>query len=156
MLSWVLYTQLKPMKLASISAAPDLVEQVYSSLLEAICSSELAPGQRITQEALAEQLGVSRQPVLQALKLLQGEGLIYDTPNKKGMIVATLDASFVSNLYSIRAALDGLAARSAASFSRIDIRGEGIEIMRNGRNAAAQGDLKALVAAVVTSCWNKP
>ena len=57
--------------LAPIPSAPDLADQVYESLLEGICSGEMAPGERFTQEALASRLGVSRQPVLQALGMLR-------------------------------------------------------------------------------------
>ncbi len=132
-------------QLVPLNNSPDLVHQVHEALVNAICTGELAAGAKVTQEAVAAQLAVSRQPVLQAFRILQSEGLLVDTPNKKGMLVAPLDANFVSNLYSIRAALDGLAARSAASFSRIDLRAEGIELMRAGRNAAQQGNLLALV-----------
>jgi DNA-binding GntR family transcriptional regulator len=132
-------------QLVPINNSPDLVHQVHAALVNAICNGDLAAGAKVTQEAVAAQLAVSRQPVLQAFRILQSEGLLVDTPNKKGMLVAPLDANFVSNLYSIRAALDGLAARSAASFSRIDLRSEGIELMRAGRTAAQHGDLRALV-----------
>ena len=57
--------------LVKIESAPDLVDQVYRSLLDAISEGSLAPGERITQEDIAEKLAVSRQPVLQALRLLK-------------------------------------------------------------------------------------
>lgn len=53
--------------LVRLEAAPDLVDQVYRSLLDAISEGSLAPGQRITQDDIARQLAVSRQPVPQAL-----------------------------------------------------------------------------------------
>jgi DNA-binding GntR family transcriptional regulator len=132
-------------ELGPLEGSADLVHRVSEALIRAICKGELPPGGKITQESVAEQLAVSRQPVLQAFRLLERDGLLIDTPNKKGMLVAPLDAAFVSNLYSIRAALDGLAARSAASFARIDLRGQGIELMRAGRIAAQNDDLDALV-----------
>jgi DNA-binding GntR family transcriptional regulator len=57
--------------LSPIAATPDLTEQVYQRLLCAICDGELTPGVRLTQENLAATLGISRQPVLQALRLLK-------------------------------------------------------------------------------------
>jgi DNA-binding GntR family transcriptional regulator len=63
-----------PAQLLKLEAAPDLVDQVYRALLDAISEGSLAPGQRITQEDIAEQLAVSRQPVLQALRLLKKDG----------------------------------------------------------------------------------
>ena len=64
--------------LSPIASTPDLTEQVYQRLLYAICDGELAPGARLTQEDLAATLGVSRQPVLQALRLLKKEGFVSD------------------------------------------------------------------------------
>ena len=59
--------------LIKIESTPDLVEQVYASLLDAISDGTLPPGARIMQEDIAEQLAVSRQPVLQALRMLRKE-----------------------------------------------------------------------------------
>ena len=64
--------------LPRLDAAPDLVEQVYRRLLDAISDGSLAPGSRITQEDIAEQLKVSRSPVLQAIQLLKKDGLLQD------------------------------------------------------------------------------
>ena len=52
-------------------AAPSLYEQVYASILEAICGGLLRPGDRINQDELAARLNVSRQPVTQALTVLR-------------------------------------------------------------------------------------
>ncbi|HKS18718.1 MAG TPA: GntR family transcriptional regulator [Bradyrhizobium sp.] len=131
--------------LAHIDPTPDLAEQVYAALLEGICSGELAPGEKFTQEALAARLGVSRQPVLQALLLLRRQGLMVDTENRRGVRVAALDADFVASLYDVRAALDGLAARCAALHPGAALQAAGSEIVRRGRRAAKQSDLKALV-----------
>jgi hypothetical protein len=51
-----------------------------TALLDAISDGSLAPGERITQEDIAEQLAVSRQPVLQALRLLKKDGFVLDAP----------------------------------------------------------------------------
>lgn len=59
------------MSLAKIPNRTDYVDEVYKSLLDAISAGVLAPGERITQEDLAEKLNVSRSPVLQALRLLK-------------------------------------------------------------------------------------
>ena len=77
--------------LSRIAAAPDLTEQVYQRLLYAICDGELAPGARLTQEELAATLGVSRQPVLQALRLLKKDGFVSDA-GRRGLRVAPLEA----------------------------------------------------------------
>ena len=62
--------------LVKLQPAPDLVDRVYRALLDAISDGSLAPGERLTQEDIAAQLAVSRQPVLQALRLLKKDGLV--------------------------------------------------------------------------------
>ena len=57
--------------LVKLQPAPDLVDRVYRALLDAISDGSLAPGARLTQEDIAARLAVSRQPVLQALRLLE-------------------------------------------------------------------------------------
>ena len=99
--------------LVKLQAAPDLVDQVYRALLDAISDGSLAPGARLTQEDIAEQLAVSRQPVLQALRLLKKDGLVHDAPGR-GVLVAPLDAGWIAQVYEVRGALDALAARLAA------------------------------------------
>ena len=76
---------------------PDLSERVHDAVLDAICSGELKSGARITQEELANQFGVSRQPVLQAMMLLRREGFLIDA-GRKGVAVAPLDMQQVRNL----------------------------------------------------------
>jgi DNA-binding GntR family transcriptional regulator len=99
--------------LSRITSSPDLTEQVYQRLLYAICDGELAPGVRLTQEELAATLGVSRQPVLQALRLLKKDGFVSDA-GRRGLRVAPLEATAITQVYEVRAVLDGLAARRAA------------------------------------------
>lgn len=132
-----------------LATAPDLVARAHESLLEAIVSGELAPGTRYTQEALAERLGVSRQPVIQALRLLRMQGLIIDTPNRRGVEVAPLDAHFIGWLYELRAALDAAAAGSAARCSRAGLADEGAAIIERGRAALAASNPAQLVDADV-------
>ena len=55
-------------KLLKLQARTDYVDEVYKVLLDAISEGSLAPGTRITQEEIADQLAVSRSPVLQALR----------------------------------------------------------------------------------------
>lgn len=99
--------------ISPIRIAPDLTDQVYQSLLNAICEGALAPGARLTQEDLAATLAVSRQPVLQALRALKKDGFVVDV-GRRGLMVAPVDAGTISQLYEVRAVLDGLAARQAA------------------------------------------
>ncbi|MFL9925874.1 GntR family transcriptional regulator [Herbaspirillum lusitanum] len=97
-----------------LSAPTQLLDTVYEAILDAICNGTLAPEVRITQEGLAETLGVSRQPILQAIHLLKRQGFIADA-GRKGVMVTPLDPKKLIDLYQIRAALDALAARQAAN-----------------------------------------
>jgi DNA-binding GntR family transcriptional regulator len=103
--------------LQRIDSTPDLVERVHRQLLDAICSGELAPGARITQEGVAASLDVSRQPVHQALRLLKKEGFVVDA-GRRGVMVSAPDGHALEQLYQIRSVLDGLAARLAAQAGR--------------------------------------
>ncbi|MDP9968753.1 DNA-binding GntR family transcriptional regulator [Variovorax paradoxus] len=131
-----------PAQLVSIEATPDLVDQVYRVLLGAISSGALAPGERITQEDIAQRLSVSRQPVLQALRLLKKDGFVHDAPGR-GVLVAPLDADWMRKVYQVRGALDVLAARlAAAQRFRIDPR-----LMERGRRAARGRNVEAMIDA---------
>lgn len=131
-----------PAHLVSIEAAPDLVDQVYRALLGAISSGSLAPGERITQEDIAQRLAVSRQPVLQALRLLKKDGFVLDAPGR-GVLVAPLDAEWMRKVYQVRGALDVLAARLAAARRfRIDPK-----LMERGRRAARGRNVEAMIDA---------
>jgi len=126
----------------ALPARSDLVDATYRVLLDAITDGSLKPGERITQEEIAEQLHVSRSPVLQALRLLKKDGFIKDAPGR-GVQVADLDGVWFDRLYDVRGALDALAARLAANLrKRIDP-----ALIAAGRLAAQGGDLKAVVDA---------
>jgi DNA-binding GntR family transcriptional regulator len=129
-------------QLVKLQSAPDLVEQVYRALLDAISDGSLAPGERITQEDLAEKLAVSRQPVLQALRLLKKDGFVLDAPGR-GVQVAPLDADLTLKVYQVRGALDALAARLAAQ--------QGFRIapklIEQGRKASRGRNIQAMIEA---------
>lgn len=96
-----------------IGVSPVLIDQVYDQLVESIADGTLAPGQRVRQEALAEMLGVSRQPVSHALQLLKRQRLV-EEQGRRGLVISPLDPARLRALYEVRAALDALAARQAA------------------------------------------
>ena len=129
-------------QLIKLESRPDLVDQVYRNLLDAISGGALAPGSRITQEEVAEQLAVSRQPVLQALRLLKKDGFVLDAPGR-GLLVAPLDGAWLGQVYQIRCALDALAARLAAQANAVI----DPELIRQGRLATRGQDVKAMMAA---------
>ncbi len=121
-------------------------DAVYVAIRDSICEGDLAPGERITQDELAERLGVSRQPVAQALILLKSQGFVSET-GRRGVVVATLDTEMVQSIYEIRGSLDGLAARLAARRASADDVGRGEEILAHGRLLVETGNVRQLVKA---------
>lgn len=134
-----------------LSQRPALVEQVYERLVEAIADGSLLPGEAVTQESLAERLGVSRQPVSHALVLLRQEGLLVER-GRRGLQVAPLDPDHIRDLYQVRSALDGLAAASAAARSSHLGKAErraAETALEQGLLAVERGERAALIAADV-------
>ena len=80
----------------------------------AIVDGRLAPGQRLKEEELAREFGISRTPVREALLVLQAEGLVDAMPNR-GATVRAHTAQDLDDLYQLRALLEGFAARRAAT-----------------------------------------
>ena len=83
---------------------PNLIDQVYARILEAITDRSLPPGHRIRQNELAEKLGVSRQPVSHALHLLHRQGLVEGAGLK-----SPARPERIRQLYEVRGAIDALA-----------------------------------------------
>jgi DNA-binding GntR family transcriptional regulator len=128
--------------LQRIVSSPDLTDQVYQRLLDAICGGALAPGARLNQEELAASFNVSRQPVLQALRLLKRDGVAIET-GRRGVVVAPIDVGLIENVYEVRGALEGLAARLAAlAGAKIDL-----GLVERGRAALARGHFPSLIDA---------
>ena len=123
-----------------------LADRVYRSILDAICEGELSPGQRITQDELAARLAVSRQPVLQALRLLKTQGFVRDS-QRRGVVVSSLDPTFIAHLYEVRSALDGMACRAAAVRGQADARLWGPKLITDGRAAVRAGSVPDMIAA---------
>lgn len=133
-----------------LESGPILIDRVYQRLLEAIADGSLPPGCRIPQNALAERLGVSRQPVSHALHLLKRQGLVRDS-GRKGLEVAPVDPVRLRQLYEVRAALDGLAARLAAGRAGHDAAGRAAlqQALKAGQAATPGAPVGSRVAADV-------
>lgn len=84
----------------------------YALILEAIESGDFGPGARLVESELAERIGASRTPVREALQRLETQGML--TRDGRSLIVASLDHTQLAELYTVRAELEGLAARLAA------------------------------------------
>mgnify|MGYP000122448394 FL=1 len=130
----------------ALSQSPNLVEQVRDALLGEITSGQLKPGERIIQEQIAQALGVSRQPVQQALMLLRNQGVLREAGGR-GLVVTPLDPDHVHHVYQIRAAIEGLACRLAAEKQAEQARKQGAALIEAGRRAVASGSVSKMIAA---------
>ena len=88
-------------------------EVVYAELKQRILNLEIAPGQRLKESELAEELRVSRTPLREAIKLLLAEDLLEQLPTG-GVVVPNLAVRDIDELYTCRAALEGIMAAEAA------------------------------------------
>ena len=130
----------------ALAVQPNLVEQVRDALLEDIASGALSPGDRIIQEHIAQALGVSRQPVQQALALLRGQGVLQDAQGR-GLVVAPLDPDHVQHMYDMRAVIEGLACRRAAELHAERAARQGRALIEAGRRAVAGGAYARMIGA---------
>lgn len=89
-------------------------QAAYDLLIAEIEAGRLPPGSRLLEVELADQLGISRTPVREAIKRLESQGLISHEPNQ-GAVIAKLDHARTVELYVVREVLEGLAARLAAT-----------------------------------------
>ncbi len=90
-----------------------LPEAVYQQLKSAILNGAFRPGQILRQEDIAQQLGVSRGPLREALPRLEAEGLIVSMPHR-GCAVVSLAPGEIAEIFELRAMLEASLARAAA------------------------------------------
>lgn len=127
-----------------LSNVPSRTEQVYRAIRDGICDCRLEPGTHLIQEELAATLGVSRQPVQQAMLLLKNDGLVVESSGR-GLFVAPIDREGMEHHYQIRLVLDQLAVRLVAERARADqtfkarLRREGDAILVSGKGAEQAG-----------------
>ncbi|SMB89442.1 transcriptional regulator, GntR family [Thermanaeromonas toyohensis ToBE] len=89
-----------------------LREIVFETLREAIITGQLKAGERLMEVQLAEEMGVSRTPVREAIRKLELEGFVVMIP-RKGAYVADISTKDIADVFEIRAALEALAAALA-------------------------------------------
>jgi DNA-binding GntR family transcriptional regulator len=90
-----------------------LRDQVLVELRRRIVDAQYLPGERLTEERLAADFGVSRNPVREALRVVEAEGFVEVQP-RRGAVVATPDAATMRDMFAVRAMLEPMAARLAA------------------------------------------
>jgi DNA-binding GntR family transcriptional regulator len=123
-----------------------LREQVYDAIAEMIITQELKPGEHLVENELAMHLGVSRQPVREALQRLQTEGWV-DLRPALGAFVHVPTEDEADQLLAVRTLLEAESARLAAKQATPEQLEQLRAVQRTGEAAAAAGDEEAMVAA---------
>jgi DNA-binding GntR family transcriptional regulator len=123
-----------------------LAERAYRHLRDAIVRGTLEPGTRVSERSLALALGISAQPVREALRRLESDGMVVTLP-RRGTVVAEFGPDLVGEMGHIRVALEGVAAALAAprvTDADLEVLGGHIRAMRA---ATAAHDLEELAVA---------
>ncbi|MBB5167654.1 GntR family transcriptional regulator [Mycobacterium sp. AZCC_0083] len=123
-----------------------LREAVYDALTEMIISRELQPGTHLVESELATQLGVSRQPVREALQRLQTEGWVDLRPALGAFVHVPTDAE-ADQLLAVRTLLEAESARLAAQNATPEQVDQLWDVQRSGEEALAADDQEGLVTA---------
>lgn len=118
---------------------PALSRTVADRLREAIFSQHYKPGERLVEDRLSADLGVSRVPVREALRLLAAEGLVL-LEEGRGASVALTSDRVAREMVEVRAILEGLNARLAARHRDPAVLADLREVLAKGNVAARHGD----------------
>ena len=126
--------------------ARQAIPHVHAYLRECILDGTLTPGTKLSQVALAEQLGISRTPLREVLRMLQEEGLVEIEPNQRTR-VAGLDPQELDDTYAVRILMETLAlSMTMAAFGPAG-REDARRLLDAMRGAAEGGDFPAWFAA---------
>jgi DNA-binding GntR family transcriptional regulator len=124
-------------------AVPAVATRVASELRLQIAEGALPPGTKLKEEALSEELGVSRNTVREAFAELASERLVVRQPNR-GVFVASLEVSDIHDVYAVRRAIEVSAVRGGGSPESIAAVRAAVE---EGKRAAEAGDSEGLGSA---------
>jgi DNA-binding GntR family transcriptional regulator len=120
-----------------------LRERVYSYLRSAIVSGNIPPEERLVEDVIARELGVSRTPVREALHTLEREGLIEHFPNR-GFTVIRETESHVAEIFEIRSILEGHILRIACESATDEFLSELKSILEKAERCLAQSKIEEL------------
>jgi DNA-binding GntR family transcriptional regulator len=122
-----------------------LPNRLADFLREEIVSGRLAPGERLTEQALAERCQVSRVPLREAFRILSAEGLVVLSPHR-GASVAPLSGDDLVDLFEARAAIEAHACALAATVTGKDVIKPLHKIVADMRRAVVDGDITTYYA----------
>ncbi len=130
----------------AIAPTKSLVEMTYDALVDAICAGVFKPGERLTQDEIAERLNVSRQPVNNAIAMLRAQRLVIDT-GRRGVEVAPVDRRLFESIYEFRSVVEPLAVQLATPRLNSAAIRRGRAIVERGSALVQKGDPKAVLQA---------
>jgi len=116
-----------------------LRDQVLAELRTRIIDARYRPGERLTEDRLAADFGVSRNPVREALRVVEAEGFIEIQP-RRGAVVATPDERTIRDMFATRAVLEPLGAQIAAERATAQELGALRRLLDEARDATNDGD----------------
>jgi DNA-binding GntR family transcriptional regulator len=128
----------------SENSAETLTDQAYTALEELIVTLQLAPGSAVSEQMLAERLGIGRTPIREALQRLARERLVTILP-RRGVVVSAIDVAAQLRLLEVRRELERLVARGAARRASQAERERFAELARQFEKAARTGDDKTFM-----------
>jgi DNA-binding GntR family transcriptional regulator len=134
------------LELRPLPPSDRIVDSVSETLREAILSGQVPPGAKLSVPLIAEQLGVSRSPVREAIARLSHQGIAQEEP-RRGAIVARLGLKDLAALYEVRAALEGLAARLAVERKEPRLVSDLQKILASHEEAVSANDITAHAGA---------
>ena len=123
-----------------------LSDRVFAELRAGILSGRFQPGERLVEEKLSPEYGVSRVPMREAIKRLQAEGLASAAEDGRGVVVTQLSPEAVEELVEARAVLEGLNARFAARHRDAVVVQRLREVLDRGNAATASASAAELAA----------
>lgn len=122
-----------------------LRDLVYDELKMKIMLGVISPGTRMMEVELAEDMGVSRTPVREAIRKLEKEGLISIEP-RKGAYASTLSSQDMVDILEVRQTMEGLAADLATARLTDQQKHELIQVSQNFNEAVESGDMEQMIA----------
>ncbi len=121
-----------------------LREIVYEELKQQILVGAIAPGTRMMEVELAEEMGVSRTPVREAIRKLEKEGLVSIEP-RKGAYASDISAKDIEDVLEVRQGLEGMAAAMAAGKLTAEGKAELAEVIAKYREAVEAEDVEKMI-----------
>jgi DNA-binding GntR family transcriptional regulator len=128
--------------LQDVSDSGTTTDAVHRVLRQAVVDGFIAPGERLRSDALANELRVSRTPVREALRKLEAEGLVHRVGS--GLVVRALSERDMTEVFYVREALEGMAARLAAENATPDEIAEIRDLLEDMDAVGRGGDVRKL------------